>query len=222
MARVASICYWKPNGRELPYSIIKPGGVPNEHYEELVRATLTGAQKASMIIEYRRGLTLSEVSSAIRIARQELSRKGQSLDLVIVDHLGLMQAPQRRNSNRTNEISEISDGLCRIAKAEDIALLALSQLNRDVARQDDQRPSLHHLRDSGSLEQDASVVMFAFREAYRLERKIRAGEALEPHEEADWIASRNKLEVIVAKNRNGAIGTVELFVDMPNNIVRDQ
>jgi replicative DNA helicase len=222
MARVASICFWKRNERALPYTNIKPGRVPEEHHEALVRETINKTKTVPMIIEYRRGLTLTEMSSAIRIARQELLRSGHSLDLVIVDHIGLMQAPQRKNSNRTNEISEISDGLCRIAKAEDIAMFALSQLNREVARQEDPRPSLHHLRDSGSLEQDASVVMFVFREIYQLERKTRAGEELTQMEQADWIAGRNKLEINVAKNRNGVTGAVELFVDMPSNIVRDQ
>jgi replicative DNA helicase len=222
MARVASMYYWKPNERQLPYTNIKPGRVPQEHHEELVRSTIAGAEKAGMM-EYRRGLTLSEVSSTIRIARQTMAALGRSLDLVVVDHIGLMQAPQRKNNSRANEISEISDGLCRIAKSEDVALLALSQLNREVGKQqDDQRPSLHHLRDSGSLEQDASVVMFVYRDAYKFERKMLAGVQLGISAQADWIATRNKLEINIAKNRNGALGTVELFVDLPNNIVRDQ
>jgi replicative DNA helicase len=141
---------------------------------------------------------------------------------VIIDHIGFMTPSNRYRGNRVHEVSEISAGLQRLAKSEVVSVLALHQLNRGTEGRDNKRPQLADLRDSGSLEQDADLVMFAYRSAYYLERM----KFDDPDDEAERAqkleAARNELEVGIAKSRNGPTGTVELYCDMAANAVRDK
>lgn len=152
--------------------------------------------------------------SSMRIRARKLKRK-EGLDLIVIDYLQLLQGnADHRIDNRVQEISEITRSLKALAKELDIPIIALSQLSRAVEARDDKRPQLADLRESGSIEQDADVVMFVYREEYYLER-------LKPQEgtpEFDkWYTkmqnAHNKAEVIIAKQRHGPIGTVELFFD---------
>ena len=131
--------------------------------------------------------------------------------MLIVDYLQLLRG-NGRNENRVNEISEITQGLKAIAKELDIPVVALSQLSRQVENREDKRPQLSDLRESGSIEQDADVVMFVFREEYYKERE-KPGEH-EVERMATWMAEMDKLhgraEVIIGKQRHGPIGTIEL------------
>jgi replicative DNA helicase len=117
-----------------------------------------------------------------------------------------------RNENRVNEISEITQGLKAIAKELDIPVIALSQLSRQVENRDDKRPQLSDLRESGSIEQDADVVMFVYRGEYYKEREKPGEENLEAIEKwkQDMEALHGKAEVIIGKQRHGPVGTVEL------------
>ena len=129
--------------------------------------------------------------------------------MLVVDYLQLLRGTSK--DNRVQEVSEITQGLKAIAKELNIPVIALSQLSRQVENRDDKRPQLSDLRESGSIEQDADVVMFVFREEYYLER-------LKPDEGspefAAWFEKANKAhgraEVIIGKQRHGPIGTVEL------------
>src|SRR5262249_13914371 len=143
--------------------------------------------------------------------------------LVVVDHMGLIRASaEARRGGPTAEITEISLGLKCLAKDLGVPVLALSQLSREVERRDDKRPMLSDLRQSGSIEQDADIVMFVYREEYYLERtkpvqrtgeKIEAFDArLADHDEAVHRA-RNKAEIILAKQRAGKGGIVHAFFD---------
>ena len=142
-------------------------------------------------------------------ARARRLKRTHGLDLLIVDYLQLVRGT---SDNRVQEIGEISMGLKAIAKELDIPVLALSQLSRQVENRDDKRPQLSDLRESGSIEQDADVVMFVFREEYYVEREKPSEEKLE--EMADWQDRMSRLhgkaEVIIGKQRHGPIGTVEL------------
>ena len=116
-------------------------------------------------------------------------------------------------SNRVQEITEITQGLKEIAKEFNIPVVALSQLSRTVEQREDKRPQLSDLRESGSIEQDADIVMFIYRESYYEERKKPSSNDTEKL--AKWAARmeavRNKAEIIVAKHRNGPIGNVEFY-----------
>ncbi len=161
--------------------------------------------------------------AAVRTRSRRLARSAGGLGLIVVDYLQLLRgAGTKGNENRVQEISEISRGLKAIAKELDVPVLALSQLSRAVEQREDKRPQLSDLRESGSIEQDADVVMFVFREQYYLER---AEPSRRPDESDDKFNDRyqrwqqrlgevhNTAEVIIAKQRHGPIGTVRLFFD---------
>ncbi len=165
--------------------------------------------------------TIAEIASRVRAQAQRFEREGVKLGLVVIDHLGFIKASDRYRGNRVHEVTEISAGLGQIAKEHDVALIVLSQLNRGTEGRENKRPSLSDLRDSGSLEQDADVVLFCYREAYYLERtKHDPGSQAELKRQTELEATRNTLEVIVAKNRMGPTGIVNLFCDMGCNAVR--
>ena len=135
-----------------------------------------------------------------------------NLGVLVVDYLQLVRGSSASSqANRVQEVSEITQGLKAIAKELNIPVIALSQLSRAVEQRDDKRPQLSDLRESGSIEQDADIVMFVFREEYYLMRQM-------PREDSpkfsEWQAEMEKVhgiaEVIVAKHRNGAIGNVAM------------
>ena len=180
---------------------------------ELERIVLAAqdVQQARIVIDARQELTLPQ----IRMRARRVKRRG-GLGLVVIDHVGLIQPTDRRES-RVNQISEISRGLKALAKELQVPVLALSQLNRAVEGRDDKRPSLHDLRDSGGLEQDADVVMLLYREAYYVEKQKPSESDAAKY--ADWqdkmTKCANLAEVLIAKHRNGPVGKVELCFDGP-------
>ncbi|WP_240002293.1 replicative DNA helicase [Oleisolibacter albus] len=161
--------------------------------------------------------------TAVRTRCRRLKRT-QGLGLVVVDYLQLLRGggTGRGPENRVQEISEITRGLKAIAKELHVPVIALSQLSRSVEQREDKRPQLSDLRESGSIEQDADVVMFVFREQYYLER---AEPGQRPDESQDKFNDRyqrwqerlgqvhNTAEVIIGKQRHGPVGTVRLFFD---------
>jgi replicative DNA helicase len=150
-----------------------------------------------------------------------MERSGKQLGLVVVDHIGKVQPTKDYRGQRHLELGEITKSLAALAKDENVAVLALSQINRRVEDRDNKRPQPADLRESGRIEEDADSVWFVYRPAYYLER---AKENTEKEEEARKCMledSRNKLEIGIAKTRNGQIGTVELFCDMACNFVRN-
>jgi len=172
-------------------------------------------------IEEQRGLTLAEVSARTRRLAAEFDRHGQKLSTVFVDHLGLIKPSSRYSGNRVREVAEISDGLATLASDLDISMVALHQLNRGVEGRDSKRPNLSDLRDSGAIEEDASVVLFAFRPAYYYEREKHEDKEIENLRLEKLEATKHSLELGIAKNRNGRIGVVNTFIDIGANAVRD-
>lgn len=161
--------------------------------------------------------------NALRTRARRLVRT-QQVSLIVVDYLQLLRGVSKQGqSNKVHEVSEITQGLKAIAKELNIPVIALSQLSRKVEERDDKRPQLSDLRDSGSIEQDADVVMFVFREDYYLERAEpkhpRADEKPDKHLERyqQWQKrfeeARGMADVIIAKQRNGPIGTVRTTFD---------
>ncbi|MFA7275671.1 MAG: replicative DNA helicase [Pseudobdellovibrionaceae bacterium] len=163
--------------------------------------------------------------SAVRTRARRLKRK-HGLGLIVIDYLQLLRGSgsKQSESNRVNEVSEITRGLKALAKELAVPVLALSQLSRSVEQREDKRPMLSDLRESGSIEQDADVVMFVYREEYYLSREQpsqRDSESIDKFNEryASWAQrlqeSANVAENIIAKQRHGPIGIVKLFFD-PN------
>ncbi|MBR0103599.1 MAG: DnaB-like helicase C-terminal domain-containing protein, partial [Selenomonadaceae bacterium] len=138
------------------------------------------------------GITLPEIKMKSRRVKRE-----HGLDLIVIDYLQLMQSSKRYKGDRVQEVSELSRGIKGLARDLDVPVLALSQLSRGVEYRADKRPMLSDLRESGSIEQDADIVMFIYRDDYYDRESEKQGLA----------------EVIVAKNRNGATGAVGLQFD---------
>lgn len=174
-----------------------------------------------LTIEEQRGLTFGEIASRARKHQAALDRQGRTLDLVIIDHMLLVRPSQRYSGNRVREVAEISDGIATLAKDMGTSVLALCQLNRGVEGRENKRPGLSDLRDSGAIEEDASLVMFLYRPAYYLESQRFDDPESEMARVAALDACRNNLEFIVAKNRNGRLCTVDAYVDIGANAVRN-
>lgn len=186
-------------------------GVVTAHYEML-----------PLIVDDQRGLTVAEIAARARAYGQKMERDGQRLGLVVVDHLGLIKPSGRYAGNKVQEVGEVSDALATLAKDQNVAVLALHQLNRGTEGRENKRPTLADLRNSGDLEQDADLVCFAYRQSYYLERaKCDPGSQQEVQRLTELDACRNTLDILIAKNRNGPTESVTLFCDMASNVVRD-
>ncbi len=196
---------------------IRRGDVSHEDFDKFVQASQRLAA-LKLFIDDTPALSVA----AVRTRARRLKRQ-QGLGLIVVDYLQLLRPSNqsRAQDNRVQEISEITRGLKALAKELDVPVLALSQLSRAVEQREDKRPMLADLRESGSIEQDADVVMFIFREEYYLSREPtrRPDEAESKYSERyqEWRERLEKVhglgEIIVAKQRHGPIGAVKLRFD---------
>ena len=172
-----------------------------------VRDAAIEIQESPLYIDATGGLSIAKLT-----ARARRLKRSVGLDLVVVDYLQLVTGGDGRGEqNRVQEVSMITQGLKALAKELSVPIIALSQLSRQVEQREDKRPQLSDLRESGSIEQDADVVMFVFRESYYLGRsEPREGspEHLQWQEDMDRVT--NLAEVIIGKQRHGPIGTVKL------------
>ncbi|MEZ5691126.1 MAG: replicative DNA helicase [Rickettsiales bacterium] len=190
------------------YNILN-GKITAEEFSHLVHVSNEMAQMPFFIDD-----TPALSISSLRTRARRLQRM-HNLKVLVVDYLQLIRGSSASSqNNRVQEISEITQGLKAIAKELDIPVIALSQLSRAVEQRENKRPLLSDLRESGSIEQDADVVMFIYREEYYLSRE-QPKEGTPEH--AKWMEDMDKAlnvaEVIVAKHRNGAIGDVKLRFD---------
>jgi replicative DNA helicase len=196
---------------------IRRGDVSHEDFDKFVQASQRLAS-VKLFIDDTPALSVA----ALRTRARRLMRQ-QGLGLIVVDHLQLLRPSNqaRAQENRVQEISEMTRGLKALAKELNVPVLALSQLSRGVEQREDKRPMLADLRESGSIEQDADVVMFIFREEYYLSREPsrRSDESESKFSERyqDWRERLEKVhgltEIIIAKQRHGPIGTVKLHFD---------
>ena len=192
----------------IPSEKIRRGMINEDEFKTLV----TVSQRMATIplyIDQTGGISIAQLA-----ARARRLKRQHGLGLLVVDYLQLMTGMSKRGDNRVQEVSEITNGLKALAKELGVPILALSQLSRAVEQRDDKRPQLADLRESGSIEQDADIVMFVFREEYYLERTKPAEGTIEFQ---DWMAKMQlvsgKAEVIIGKQRHGPIGTVQLQFD---------
>ena len=152
----------------------------------------------------------------MRTRARRLARKHGGIALIVIDYLQLMTSPGgKHNDNRVQEISEITRGLKMLAKELDVPVIALSQLSRSVESRDDKRPMLSDLRESGSIEQDADIVMFTYREEYYLQNRNPSermsnttNNAMVESWQKRYERSRGKADIIIGKNRHGRPETV--------------
>lgn len=173
-------------------------------------------------VDDQRGIGVAQIASKARRFNQEFQKVGKKLDVIIIDHLGHLKASSRYAGSKVNEIAEISDQICTLAKEMNVVVIALHQLNRAVENRDNKIPTLADLRDSGNLEQDAHIVMFNYRAAYYLERYKETDYEKENLRLAVLEAKKNDLEIIVAKNRNGRCGNVLVNAFMGSNAIRNR
>ena len=190
---------------EIPSEQIRRGDMTENEFRRFVEAAKS-IESSPLYIDDTPALTIAQLAS-----RARRLKRTNGLDALIIDYLQLVRAPSSRES-RVNEISEITQGLKAIAKELNILVIALSQLSRQVENREDKRPQLADLRESGSIEQDADVVLFVYREEYYKEREKPSDHDLEKmavwQEEMDRLHGR--AELILGKQRHGPIGTVEL------------
>jgi replicative DNA helicase len=197
----------------IPSEKLRMGKISREEFQELSYASQRLAE-LPLYIDDTPALTIG----ALRTRARRLKRR-HDIGLVVVDYLQLLQGSGRAQDNRVNEISEISRGLKTLAKELQVPVIALSQLSRAVEQRDDKRPMLSDLRESGSIEQDADMVWFIFREDYYVlsrEPKVPQGDddAKTAEAHAAWAAEMERVhglaELIVSKQRHGSTGKVRL------------
>ncbi len=189
---------------EVPSEQIRRGDMTETEFRRFVEAA-KALEACPLYIDDTPALPISQVA-----ARARRLKRTHGLDVLIVDYLQLLRGSSKEN--RVQEVSEITQGLKAIAKELHIPVIALSQLSRQVESREDKRPQLSDLRESGSIEQDADVVMFVYRDEYYREREKPSDHDLDAM--AKWQAImetvHGKAEVIIGKQRHGPIGTVEL------------
>src|SRR6187397_240946 len=190
----------------IPSNQIRRGGISESDFEKIKDYSIE-LQHIPLYVDETGGLSVAQLA-----ARARRLKRQRGLDLLVVDYLQLLQGSTRRSAeNRVQEITEITTKLKALAKELNVPILALSQLSRQVESRDDKRPQLSDLRESGSIEQDADVVLFVFREEYYLKNK-------EPkpgtEEYFKWQTAMDqihgKAEVIIGKQRHGPTGTIQL------------
>ena len=184
---------------------IRRGKISEEQFDKFIE-TSKNISELPLYIDETPAISIAAISNRARRIKRLFG-----CELVVVDYIQLMKATNIRNEGRVQEISEITQGLKAIAKELNVPVLAVSQLSRAVEQRDDKKPQLSDLRESGSIEQDADVVMFVYREAYYLERK-------EPRpatvEHAEWQAKMNEIsnlaEIMISKQRHGPTGNIKV------------
>ena len=184
---------------------IRRGKVTEEEINRYIE-TSRNIYNIPLYIDETPAITIATLSNRARRIKRLFG-----LSLVVVDYIQLMKSSLNKNEGRVQEISEITQGLKALAKELSVPVLALSQLSRAVEQRDDKQPQLADLRESGSIEQDADVVMFVYREAYYLERKQ---PKLGSIEHAEWQSKMNDVnglaDIILGKQRHGPTGTVKV------------
>ncbi|RLQ87627.1 replicative DNA helicase [Notoacmeibacter ruber] len=186
-------------------SKIRRGEITEADFDKLIACSQM-MQRTPLYIDQTGGISIAALA-----ARARRLKRQRGLDVIVIDYLQLMQGTAKSAGNRVQELTEITTGLKALAKELNTPIIALSQLSRQVESRDDKRPQLSDLRESGSIEQDADVVLFVYRDEYYMQNK-------EPEfgtpEHEDWQQKfdrvRGKAELIIAKQRHGPTGTVDL------------
>jgi len=198
----------------IPGTEMRSGSLSDEDYLKLTQYS-DALSSLPLCIDDTAGMSLPMIRSRAR----RIARTHGGVALIVIDYLQLITSPGGKNKdNRVQELSEITRGLKILSKDLNVPVIALSQLSRGVENRDDKRPQLADLRDSGSIEQDADIVMFTYRESYYLQNRDPRGKVngkpADPKDIERWQnamkAAQNKADIIVGKNRHGPTATVHL------------
>jgi len=187
---------------------LRTGQLDEEEWRKLIVASGSLAN-ASIYIDDTPGIKMSE----IRAQARRLAKEKGNLGLIVIDYLQLIEGP--RSESRQQEVSAISRQLKKLAKELHVPVIALSQLSRSVEQRQDKRPVLSDIRESGSIEQDADIVSFLYRDDYYREENEEGSS--EDHEEVGAEDDNGEVEVIIEKNRSGSRGTIKLMFSKPYN-----
>jgi len=194
----------------IPSDKMRRGDILEHDFKKITKTSFE-LQTLPLFIDDTPGLSIM----ALRNRARRLKRQ-HGIGLIVIDYLQLLSAPRKSSDNRVQEISEITRLLKNLAKELDIPIIALSQLSRAVEQREDKRPQLSDLRESGTIEQDADVVMFIYRPEYYESRKMPTTDQNDP-KHIEWKDKMAKLhkkaELIVAKQRHGPVGNINLAFD---------
>lgn len=210
----------KAGKHPIHYSRIHLNRLSEEEKDRLADATIA-LRDLDISIHDRDELTMAQITSLCRAKAARTKRKM----LVIIDHMHLIEPSNRYAGRKVDEISEVTKGAKRLAKRLDASVMLLAQLNRDLERRDDKRPTMADFRESGSIEQDADIMLGLNRPHYHLERSRPKSDAKEEDRykyEAALLASANVLELGVLKNRHGKTGELILYCDVASSVIRDE
>ncbi|MHB1101311.1 MAG: replicative DNA helicase [Devosia sp.] len=191
---------------QISSSDIRRGAIHESQFNRLVD-TSSAMSKMPLYIDDTGGLSVSQIA-----ARARRLKRQKGLDVLVIDYLQLLSGSSKKaNENRVQELTEITTTLKALAKELEVPIIALSQLSRAVESRDDKHPQLSDLRESGSIEQDADVVLFVYREEYYLKNKEpKPGTPDYEKWQTEMEAAHGKAEVIIGKQRHGPTGTVQL------------
>ncbi len=194
----------------IPSNKIRRGSIDEADFEKIKDVSIE-LQNLPFYVDETGGLSIGQLA-----ARARRLKRQRGLDILVIDYIQLLQGNSRRSSeNRVQEITEITTRLKALAKELNVPIVALSQLSRQVESREDKRPQLSDLRESGSIEQDADVVLFVFREEYY--HQMRKPSEANREKFNEWLSEgervEGKAEVIIGKQRHGPTGTVELQFD---------
>lgn len=199
----------------VPSHLMRTGKLTDAQFDELA-AGVSLLSKVPLFVDDTPGVTVGAIRNRARRLKRD---KEKGLGLIVIDYLQLMSSAGR-SENRVQELSEMTRALKMMAKELDVPVLVLSQLSRMVEQRDNKRPQLSDLRESGSIEQDADIVMFVFREIYYLKQDTPKQHLNENNEkfalrQAEWeqkkIDLENQAEAIIAKQRHGPVGDVKMY-----------
>jgi replicative DNA helicase len=212
--RALTAIAYKISGKRIAYSNLRTGrDVTDEDFYSL-RDAKDRFAALPISIDPQPNLTIAQIAMRARRRKQK-----EGLDLLILDHLHKIRAADRYRGDPTAETGEISNAIASLAKELNIGVLALCQLNRKTEERDDKRAQLSDLRQSGSLEQDADIVLFPYREAYYLLAREPAPGTVEHVTWEDKLADcKDRLEINIAKQRQGATGSVNCFTAIECNV----
>lgn len=215
---LCDLAYTEPAIR---YAELKPQRVEETKLARL-REAAERLRGLPLDIETNGGLSVDDIMERTKRAADAFKKIGKSLDLVVIDHMLKIAPSGRYQGQPVKELDEISQGMCNLALGQNVAVVGLHQLNRNNEDRENQRALLTDLRGSGTLEQDADVVLFCYRPAYRYERLT--PNTPEEQEENDLAIASLKydMEIQIAKQRNGPTTKIDLWCDVASNAVRNK